>query len=96
MGQRPSDCSLNRATQTWPGDGDDRLRRDAALSAAALRPLVGVKMHLPAKIADYTDFYASREHATNVGIMFRAATLTIHVSAVCMAKGPFSRCVAIV
>ncbi|KAJ1996545.1 hypothetical protein GGI06_006732, partial [Coemansia sp. S85] len=30
-----------------------------------------VTMHLPAKIGDYTDFYASREHATNVGVMFR-------------------------
>jgi fumarylacetoacetase len=30
-----------------------------------------VIMHLPAEIGDYTDFYASREHATNVGIMFR-------------------------
>ena len=28
-------------------------------------------MHLPVTIGDYTDFYASREHATNVGIMFR-------------------------
>jgi fumarylacetoacetase len=30
-----------------------------------------VVMHLPAHIGDYTDFYSSREHATNVGIMFR-------------------------
>jgi hypothetical protein len=30
-------------------------------------------MHLPADIGDYTDFYSSREHATNVGIMFRGA-----------------------
>ncbi len=30
-----------------------------------------VVMHLPAQIGDYTDFYSSREHATNVGIMFR-------------------------
>lgn len=29
------------------------------------------QMHLPFKIGDYTDFYSSREHATNVGIMFR-------------------------
>jgi fumarylacetoacetase len=28
-------------------------------------------MHLPAQIGDYTDFYSSRQHATNVGIMFR-------------------------
>jgi fumarylacetoacetase len=30
-----------------------------------------VTMHLPAAIGDYTDFYSSREHATNVGTMFR-------------------------
>ncbi|XP_003703207.1 fumarylacetoacetate hydrolase [Megachile rotundata] len=28
-------------------------------------------MHLPAKIGDYTDFYSSIYHATNVGMMFR-------------------------
>ena len=28
-------------------------------------------MLFPAKIGDYTDFYASKEHATNVGTMFR-------------------------
>jgi len=31
-----------------------------------------VEMLLPAHIGDYTDFYASREHATNVGTMFRS------------------------
>ena len=30
-----------------------------------------VMMSLPVQIGDYTDFYSSREHATNVGIMFR-------------------------
>ncbi len=30
-----------------------------------------VQMHLPIQIGDYTDFYSSREHATNVGKMFR-------------------------
>lgn len=30
-----------------------------------------VIMCLPVNIGDYTDFYSSREHATNVGIMFR-------------------------
>jgi hypothetical protein len=29
------------------------------------------EMLLPAKIGDYTDFYSSLDHATNVGIMFR-------------------------
>lgn len=32
-----------------------------------------VEMRLPAFIQDYTDFYSSREHATNVGTMFRGA-----------------------
>jgi fumarylacetoacetase len=30
-----------------------------------------VKMHLPVYIPGYTDFYSSKEHATNVGCMFR-------------------------
>jgi fumarylacetoacetase len=30
-----------------------------------------VTMHLPIFIGDYTDFYSSIEHATNVGMMFR-------------------------
>lgn len=30
-----------------------------------------VEMQLPVQIGDYTDFYSSREHATNVGKMFR-------------------------
>ncbi|MFS4416377.1 fumarylacetoacetase [Maribacter sp. 2307ULW6-5] len=29
------------------------------------------RMHLPVSIGDYTDFYSSMEHATNVGKMFR-------------------------
>lgn len=29
------------------------------------------EMSIPVKIGDYTDFYSSREHATNVGMMFR-------------------------
>ena len=32
---------------------------------------IGVKMHMPVRIGDYTDFYSSLEHATNVGKMFR-------------------------
>ena len=30
-----------------------------------------INLHLPIKICDYTDFYSSEQHATNVGIMFR-------------------------
>lgn len=30
-----------------------------------------VEMLMPVEVGDYTDFYSSRQHATNVGIMFR-------------------------
>lgn len=36
-----------------------------------LDELSQVTMLMPVKVGDYTDFYSSREHATNVGIMFR-------------------------
>lgn len=47
------------------------LRDNAPLRDAALLPQASVEMLLPATIGDYTDFYSSREHATNVGTMFR-------------------------
>jgi len=34
-------------------------------------PMEGAEMLLPVRIGDYTDFYASVHHATNVGSMFR-------------------------
>jgi fumarylacetoacetase len=50
------------------------LRSDAAQNAArsvVLVPLAEAELLLPAAIGDYTDFYASIFHATNVGSMFR-------------------------
>ena len=34
-------------------------------------PINSVEMHLPVNIGDYTDFYSSIEHASNIGSMFR-------------------------
>ena len=36
-----------------------------------LVPIADVRMHMPVQVGDYTDFYSSIEHATNVGKMFR-------------------------
>jgi fumarylacetoacetase len=47
------------------------LRDNVALRERALVPMAGVKLHLPIMVAGYTDFYSSKEHATNVGVMFR-------------------------
>lgn len=47
------------------------LRDNARLREQALVPRNAVEMLLPAAIGDYTDFYSSRQHAFNVGTMFR-------------------------
>lgn len=47
------------------------LRDNKTLRQRALIPVERVEMHLPAEVGDYTDFYSSKEHATNVGTMFR-------------------------
>jgi fumarylacetoacetase len=45
--------------------------RDHADRARLLLPMRAVQMCMPVAVGDYTDFYSSIEHATNVGIMFR-------------------------
>lgn len=62
-----------RLTELLGAGGDAALQEDAALRTAAIVPFSEVTMHLPAQIPNYTDFYSSREHATNVGIMFRGS-----------------------
>jgi fumarylacetoacetase len=47
------------------------LRDNAANRKICLFDIKDVKMLIPVKIGDYTDFYSSKEHATNVGSMFR-------------------------
>ena len=47
------------------------LRDNEALRRRALVPMADVQLHLPIAVAGYTDFYSSKEHATNVGVMFR-------------------------
>jgi fumarylacetoacetase len=47
------------------------LRDNEKLRKRALVPMADVKLHLPFAVSGYTDFYSSREHATNVGVMFR-------------------------
>lgn len=47
------------------------LRDDSKRQSRCLLKQESVTMHLPADIGDYTDFYSSKNHATNVGTMFR-------------------------
>ncbi|MDG4945807.1 fumarylacetoacetase [Weeksellaceae bacterium KMM 9713] len=51
-------------------EGSD-LSKDTDLQANAFFDLNDVQMMLPVHVPNYTDFYSSIEHATNVGKMFR-------------------------
>jgi fumarylacetoacetase len=47
------------------------LRDNDELRGRALVPMADARLHMPIAVAGYTDFYSSKEHATNVGVMFR-------------------------
>jgi fumarylacetoacetase len=47
------------------------VKHDPELGARMLVPIRDAELFVPADIGDYTDFYASIAHATNVGSMFR-------------------------
>jgi len=68
-------CRVRRATRaaisTLLTADCGELRDDTVLRDRVLLPLETVTVQLPVAVGDYTDFYSSREHATNVGIMFR-------------------------
>jgi fumarylacetoacetase len=50
------------------GEGYEHYKR---LGDRLVVPMAGIDLRLPAVVGDYTDFYASIHHATNVGSMFR-------------------------
>src|SRR5205085_609618 len=50
------------------GEGYEQFKR---LGDAFLLPVREAELRVPAEVGDYTDFYASIHHATNVGSMFR-------------------------
>jgi fumarylacetoacetase len=50
---------------------DQTIQGNAALRGKVLAPQSHSTMLLPVDIPGYTDFYSSKEHATNVGMLFR-------------------------
>jgi fumarylacetoacetase len=47
------------------------LKDNEKLRQTALIPRDQVQMHMPMQIGDYTDFYAGKHHAFNIGCLFR-------------------------
>ena len=60
----------NRIAELFDKDNDELQHQDSH-KKIILFDLDEIEMQLPVQIGDYTDFYSSREHATNVGKMFR-------------------------
>lgn len=70
LGKTATRAVRNRLSDLFE-TGNQELQGNADLKAAALFNVNEVALLLPVKVGDYTDFYSSREHATNVGTMFR-------------------------
>jgi len=67
----PESLSNFRARLSEVLSGDPDSSGIKPLPDRSLIPMADVEMHLPFEIGDYTDFYASIYHATNVGKLFR-------------------------
>eukprot|EP00198_Chlamydomonas_reinhardtii_P012182 XP_001701519.1 fumarylacetoacetase [Chlamydomonas reinhardtii] len=70
---QPAWRAARQQLQRLLASGEGAVRDDLELRQRAIHPASDVRMLLPAEVGDYTDFYASRQHATNVGVMFRGA-----------------------
>lgn len=70
-GGKPAMRSLRARLSDLLRHDNPELRDDSTLREDALLPADQVVMHLPVTVGDYTDFYSSRQHAYNVGCMFR-------------------------
>ena len=58
-------------TQLLKLNGKPNLRENLELVNEVLIPIQECTMHLPIQVAEFTDFYAGKNHAFNVGSMFR-------------------------
>ncbi len=72
-GKETWDALRARLMDLLSDGGDDALSGDAELISVAMVPREGTEMAMPFVVAEYTDFYAGKHHATNVGTMFRGA-----------------------
>ncbi len=68
MDRGPAAWSAFRARMTalLAAGSEDRPR-----AGPFMVPAAGATLHLPLRVSEYTDFYASRHHAANVGSLFR-------------------------
>ena len=70
LGKKTTRLVRQRIMELFTSDNTE-LKKDKEACSMALFKADEVKVLLPVAVGDYTDFYSSIEHATNVGIMFR-------------------------
>lgn len=70
LGRKTTRTVRNRISELLRDDVEE-LQQNIAAREIALIPMSEVQMQMPVQIPNYTDFYSSEEHATNVGSMFR-------------------------
>ncbi len=70
LGKKKTRQVRERISELLQHDNDE-LKLNVGARELALIPMEEVQMLLPVRISNYTDFYSSEEHATNVGSMFR-------------------------
>ncbi len=63
--------AIRKRIQELLSENNNELKQATHLHPLIFKPIDKVKLHLPIQIGDYTDFYSSEYHATNVGKMFR-------------------------
>jgi fumarylacetoacetase len=68
---RPQATALRQRVSEALRAGSEPTRYDRERAARILVPQAEAELFVPAEVGDYTDFYASVHHATNVGAMFR-------------------------
>jgi fumarylacetoacetase len=70
LGKQTTSGVRDRISQLLQSDNPE-LRDNKEAQAKVLHYQSNVQMLMPVKVGDYTDFYSSIDHATNVGTMFR-------------------------
>ncbi len=72
LGKATTRAVRERISQIFQHDKGELRDNEQHKSQVLINPIYAQNL-MPVEVRDYTDFYSSREHATNVGTMFRGA-----------------------
>ncbi|KZK75949.1 Fumarylacetoacetate (FAA) hydrolase family protein [Pseudovibrio sp. Ad13] len=73
LGKTSWDSIREQLTSLFAKGDNDALSGNDTLKAKALVPMSAAQMYLPFAVSEYTDFYAGKQHAMNIGTILRGA-----------------------